>query len=201
MPTNGGVILLAAGSGSRFGSDKRLHVMPNGDPVLLTTVRRYASIFDQIIVITRPGESHVERMLTEALGRRAPPIVYAADAHLGMGHSLAAGIASVEHWPYAFVALGDMPFVQTTTLATLRATIQANGQEAIVVPTFDGQPGHPVGFDRCYFPEIADLSGDAGARKVVTANSTAVSYCAVDDPGVLRDIDRPEDLANPGDSL
>lgn len=191
MPQDGGVVLLAAGKGLRFGADKRLHTLASGDAVLLATVKRYAEAFDQIVVVIRPGETHVARMLSDALGERAVTIVHAADAHLGMGHSLAAGIQAIRHWSYAFVALADMPFVRASTLTALRA---AMNDQSIVVPTFDGRPGHPVGFARDYFPALAQLGGDSGARAVIEANRAIVDFRAVDDIGVLRDIDRPEDI-------
>ena len=112
-------MLLAAGSSSRFGSDKRAHVLPDGRSLLTATVAKYVGAFAELIVVLRPGEE----ALAEELRRRFDPatvtIVHAQDAHLGMGHSIAAGIREAKGWDFAFVALGDMPFVHLGTLATL----------------------------------------------------------------------------------
>jgi molybdenum cofactor cytidylyltransferase len=41
---------------------------------------------------------------------------------------------------------------------------------------------------------LLELSGDEGARRVVAANAARVLELAVDDPGVLADVDTPADL-------
>jgi molybdenum cofactor cytidylyltransferase len=38
------------------------------------------------------------------------------------------------------------------------------------------------------------LTGDKGAKPVMNANTTKVIEVTVDDPGVLKDVDTPEDL-------
>jgi molybdenum cofactor cytidylyltransferase len=194
MSFDGGVLLLAAGMGSRFGSDKRLHELANGDFLALATAKRYASVFDRIVAVLRPGETDIAQVLIDGVreaGKCTLTPVYASDAHLGMGHSLAAGVHAVRGWAYTFVALADMPFVKASTLNALRRAI---GEATIVVPTFQGHPGHPVGFTEQYFTELGRLHGDSGARRIVEANRDRVCWIAVDDPGVLHDIDRPKDL-------
>ena len=64
----------------------------------------------------------------------------------------------------------------------------------IVVPVFKGQFGHPVGFAANYFDELSALTGDKGAKPVMNANAGKLIEVAVDDPGVLKDVDTPEDL-------
>ena len=65
----------------------------------------------------------------------------------------------------------------------------------IVATQFDGKRGHPVGFSRKYGALLAALGGDEGARSIVAARPSALRLVDVDDPGVLRDVDRPSDLA------
>ena len=57
-----------------------------------------------------------------------------------------------------------------------------------------GERGHPVGFAARYRAALMALSGDEGARSVVAANAADVMTIEVDDPGVVRDVDRPADL-------
>ncbi|MGI9322881.1 MAG: nucleotidyltransferase family protein, partial [Pseudomonadales bacterium] len=113
---------------------------------------------------------------------------------LGMGHSLANAIGEVQDWQAAFIVLGDMPFVAQQTLEALKAACQTAPAGAIIVPAFKGALGHPVGFHRSHFNEIAALSGDKGARSVIDAHPTQVIQVAVEDEGILRDIDQPKDL-------
>jgi len=59
---------------------------------------------------------------------------------------------------------------------------------------FRGQRGHPVGFARKYGSLLSALTGDEGARALIAARQWALQRVDVDDPGVLRDIDHPDDL-------
>ena len=184
------MVLLAAGSGSRFGADKRRHVIA-GTPLLITTAQRYASVFAHVSVVLRPREEDLAQALREALPHQQLEVTYAGDAHLGMGHSLAAGVSACSHWPWLFVALADMPFVRTQTLNLLRDQFP---RADIVIPTFAGRDGHPVGFAQRFFTALTKLSGDAGARRVIEANRDRVTRVETEDAGVIRDVDRPSDV-------
>ncbi len=190
----GGVILLAAGASRRFGADKRKHLLAGGLPMLHATAEKYLACFEQVVVVLRPGDEGLEAALLERFAAQAPRVVFAAQAELGMGHSLAAGIAAAADWAYAFIALADMPFVEVATLRELDRIMQAAGPDAIVQPSFEGNPGHPVGFGRGHFAELAAMSGDAGARSLVKHAGAEVLAVPVADRGVLRDVDQPTDL-------
>ena len=190
-----GAIVLAAGFGRRFGSDKRLAAL-NGKSVAETTLTAYASVFAHLRVVLRPED--------EALAERLAPfaeVIFSEQAHLGMGHSLASGIAGVG-WNWAFIGLADMPYVQTTTLRRLIQTASTS-KRLIVRPhclpdkTQSAQQpphGHPIGFHRTLFPELEALTGDQGARDVLKNRLADIQEIPVDDPGVSRDIDQPKDL-------
>ena len=190
----GGALLLGAGVSRRFGSDKRSHVLASGDRLLHATTAIYLQCFEQVVVVLRPGDSELQDALLARFDEHAPSVVLAAHAHLGMGHSLAAGIATVGEWEYAFVALGDMPFVAVSTLEQLEHTMRSAGIDAIVQPSCHGKPGHPVGFGNSHFSALQSLSGDAGARSVVRELNDHVIEVPVSDRGVLHDVDQPADL-------
>ncbi|MGL6044682.1 MAG: nucleotidyltransferase family protein, partial [Sandaracinobacteroides sp.] len=61
-----------------------------------------------------------------------------------------------------------------------------------VVPALGGRRGNPVGFARSLWPELMAVSGDRGARGLL--ERLGAVEVKVDDPGILRDLDRPEDL-------
>ena len=186
-----GAVILAAGFARRFGSDKRLALL-EGETIAEHTTRIYRDVFDHIRVVMRPDDQQLRQLLVPL----DCEIIDAPDAHLGMGHSLAAGIAGVD-WAWAFVALLDMPFIEPGTLQKLKQKALDTGR-GIVRPRLTSMPdapAHPIGFSRDYFPEIAASRGDHGARAVLQAHAAEVVVVDVEDSGVVRDVDRPGDLA------
>jgi len=194
-----GALILAAGSSRRFGADKRRHLIRTAEeqtsvPMLCVTARRYLTEFSNTTVVLRPGDETLTQLLRAELPQLQ--LVTAADAHLGMGHSLAAGITAIRHWRYVFIGLGDMPYVETATLRRLRNAMESalagDSEGAIVQPVCNGQPGHPVGFSNDFFSLLESLQGDEGARSVVMPAGERLHRVQVSDEGVLVDIDRPD---------
>lgn len=178
-------ILLAAGSSRRFGADKRLQPMPDGTPMVLAAARKLAGACPRTLVVIRPDDETVERLLTEA----GFEIVVCAEAEQGMGHSLACGVAATDDAPGWLIALADMPYIR---LPSYRAVLDAMaGGAAIARPVHVGRPGHPVGFASRYYAELVALTGDRGGKAILDADPASVQSCPVDDPGVLKDIDQP----------
>ncbi|MYE86726.1 MAG: nucleotidyltransferase family protein [Gammaproteobacteria bacterium] len=175
-------VILAAGFARRFGSDKRQWPMPDGRTLLESTLALYNG-FESVFLVLRPEDNDW------AQGLGGCTKVFAAEAHLGMGHSLAAGITAAKGFDGAFVALGDMPWVEASTLGTLRQGL--SDRNAIVRPFHNGNPGHPVGFGQAHFEALMNLSGDQGAKVVLDQNRQRIIAIDVVDAGVIRDLDVP----------
>jgi molybdenum cofactor cytidylyltransferase len=185
-------ILLAAGAGTRFGGRKLLHPLSGGTPVGVSAVRNLKSALPRVVAVVRPGDEELRLLLA----REQVAIVECAEAERGMGHSLAAGVAaecSAEGW---VIALGDMPHIRPDTIRAVAAALEQGA--TLVVPMFAGERGHPVGFGRQFRDDLLTLSGDAGARAVLTAHASAVRQLEVDDPGVVQDVDTPADAKRLG---
>lgn len=185
-----GCIVLAAGAGTRFGSDKRL--APFGNTTLLAhTLDNIAPAFAQRILVLRTGD--------EALGAHFTGnwhVVYAPDASNGMGRSLAAAMPACGDWDGAVVGLGDMPYVRTSTYAAVRDRLT---RATLVVPHYEAQRGNPVGIGGNFFTELLQLQGDQGARALMQRHAAAITRLDVDDAGILRDVDTPAALAGETD--
>ncbi|MBN3807364.1 nucleotidyltransferase family protein [Paraburkholderia sp. Ac-20336] len=183
-------VLLAAGFGSRFDPDglrnKLLARLPDGTPVAHESAHRLLLVVPHVIAVVRPGSDALARVLNDA----GCDVVFAAGAERGMGASLAAGIAASDDAEGWIVALADMPRISIPTIETVARTLDDGA--ALVAPFYDGQRGHPVGFGVEHCEALLALDGDAGARSLLmTQRLTRVD---VDDPGILRDVDTPEDL-------
>jgi molybdenum cofactor cytidylyltransferase len=182
-------ILLAGGSASRFGSDKLLHPLPDGTPIAVASVRNLIAAVPRVVAVVRPGAPDLERAL-RAAGAEVTVCDRAAE---GMGVTLAHAVRAAgpaEGW---VVALGDMPFIRPDSIRRVAAAIAAGG--AIAAADYRGERGHPVAFEASFRAALEQLIGDAGAREIVKANASAVVRVEVDDPGVMRDIDTPADVA------
>lgn len=183
-------LLLAAGSGSRFGSDKLRHALPHGVSIAVQAARHLKTQVP-VLAVVRPGSDE----LSAALEREGCEVVICENAAEGMGTTLACGVraaADAEAW---LVALGDMPFVRPTSIAAVCDALKSGA--ALAAPFFRARRGHPVGISARYKSQLVPLQGDEGAKALLAQHSADLRKIPVGDPGVIRDIDRPEDLAPP----
>jgi len=180
-------ILLAAGAARRFGGGKLLQTLPDGTAIGLASLRNLQSALDRVVVVTRPGDQAAAKLYAAA----GAQTIVCVDAELGMGHSLAAGVAHEAQAHGWVVALADMPNVKPQTVRAIAHALSAQG--GIVVPYFHSERGHPVAF-AAFREELLALHGDSGAKAVLQANPDKVHRLQVDDPGIVQDVDTPEDL-------
>ena len=184
-------ILLAAGSGSRFGSNKLLHALPHGVSMSVQAARNLKSVLPRVIAVLRPGADETARVLAEA----GCEVLFCRNAAEGMGASLACAAKATPEADGWLVALADMPFVRPTSIAAVRDAL-ATGAE-LAAPYFRARRGHPVGIGKRFRGHLEAASGDEGARKLLIEQEKWLVKVPVGDPGVVRDIDRPSDLAPP----
>ena len=185
-------VLLAAGSGSRFGGDKLLATLGDGRPLASAALAALAAGVDAVIAVVRPGDAALEALL----GKSGALIAVCDNAAEGMGASLACGVRDAQRrFPDAqgaIVALADMPWLSSSTVALVATALRRGA--ALAAPTHAGRRGHPVAIGARYFADLQTLSGDEGAKKLLAAHAAEIELIAVDDPGVLRDVDTQSDL-------
>lgn len=181
-------ILLAAGESRRFGSRKLLHPLADGTPIGVRSAVNLIGGVDRAIAVVSPGE----RELADRLAATGVAICPCPQSSEGMGSSLGCGVRAAPDADGWVVALADMPFARSGTIAAVAQALRDGA--AIAAPTHDSERGHPVGFAREYFTELAGLTGDVGARHILQRDRARIALLAVDDPGIHRDIDTPRDL-------
>ena len=93
----------------------------------------------------------------------------------------------------AVFPLADQPFITAAVIDALITRYQRT-LAPLVWPEFDGKRGNPVLFDRRLFSQMRRVTGDTGARPILLAHQTKAERVSVSNPGVLQDVDRPEDL-------
>jgi molybdenum cofactor cytidylyltransferase len=182
-------IVLAAGFARRMGRQKLL-LQLEGTPVVRRTVQGLLPRVDDVVVVT----GHDDALVRDALSGLAVRFAVNARPQEGQGSSIAVGVAALKPWARAtLIALGDQPTTPDSVVPALLAAFARSGKP-IVVPVFRGTQGTPVVFAREVFPELAQLTGDAGARSVVNARPERVERVAFDLP-MPPDVDTPEDYA------
>ena len=171
LPT---VLVLASGRGERFtasgGRTHKLQALLAGKPVLQHTL-------DAVIASGLPW--HLE------------------DAgHPGMGDSIAAAVRATPDAAGWLVLPADLPLVRSDTLRAVARAL-ALAQHAVVIPLYQSQRGHPVGFSAACREGLQGLRGNQGAAPVVRAQEAmnSVALLALDDIGIMTDIDTVDDLA------
>lgn len=184
-------LVLAAGRAQRMGSAKQLAEI-GGVPMIRRTVTAVqAADIDHVTVVT----GHEAEKVGAALRALPVTIVRNPDYAEGLSTSLRAGLQALPVTiDAALVALGDMPAVGAQAINRLIAAFDPAEGRSIVVPTHQGKRGNPVLWASSYFPEMAALAGDAGAKRLLTDYAEAVVEVELG-PEVLMDIDTPADLA------
>ena len=183
-------ILLAAGESRRMGSPKAL-LRYQGQSFIERICQAYFTAgVDELIVV---------------LGARAEVLRQAIPVHptlhivenpryfQGQLSSLMVGIGalSVES-EAAIVNLVDHPLIAATTISALLSSFRVN-PSPILIASYNGKRGHPVLFSRQIYGEILAAPLDQGAKFVVRKDPSRVCELPLDDPGILADIDTPED--------
>ena len=185
-------ILLAAGSATRFGSDKLLHPLPHDVPIAVQAARHLRAVFEEnVFVVVRPEAKE----LSDLFRREGCKVVVCENAAEGMGASLACAVRAAADAEGFLVALGDMPFIRASTIVAVREALAAGA--LLAAPFFRARRGHPVGIAARYRGELERLRGDEGARDLLANHAAELVKIPVGDPGVMRDIDTPADLAPP----
>lgn len=187
-------ILLAAGKSSRFGGDKRTHILPHG-VMLHCALDAIVDAVRSVFVVLRTDD-HAD--LLALLGHHASDfrvqVIMLDNPDAGMGKNLA---RAVEQLPgdcdAVLVALGDMPYLQPDTAKEI---VSAYEPGKIAVPVYTDetgreQRGHPVLFSRKFFTALTALVGDVGARGILQENSADIVTVNVKDNGILHDVDIP----------
>ncbi len=193
-------VVLAAGRSSRMAPKHKLLVQGRDGRAMVTRVvdNVLSAPGRPVIVVTGHRAAEVEA----ALAGRPVRFVHAADWETGLSASLRAGIgALLDEAAAAVVCLGDMPLVTARVLDRLVATYDPDEGRLIVAPTYGGELGNPMLWDRRFFAEMMALTGDRGARGLLDVHAEAVATVAMDDDAVLRDVDTTEQLAGLPEAL
>jgi molybdenum cofactor cytidylyltransferase len=185
-------IVLAAGRSTRMGGPNKLLAEIAGKPLVRIAVEQaLASHARPVVVVT--GHEHAG--IAAALAGLPVRLVHNPGFADGLSTSLKAGLAAVPpHADGVIVCLGDMPQVTAGLIDRLIAAFDPDRNALVVVPTIEGKRGNPVVWSRRFFPDLATLEGDVGARHLIQTYGEVVAEVPVKDAAALTDVDTPEAL-------
>jgi molybdenum cofactor cytidylyltransferase len=180
-------IVLAAGKSERMGTPKAL--LPLRGRTFLDNILETISqsSVERTVVVVGHHKAEIEGHVSPGTS-----VIYNPDYEQGMITSLQAGIRALPREATgALLFLVDHPLVQRDIIELLIKNV-APGR--IVLPTFKGRRGHPVLFASDIFQEILSLTMSQGANIIVRKDPSRVVEVSVDFPGILVDVDTPEDF-------
>ena len=184
-------IVLAAGRSSRMGPHNKLLQPIDGSTIIArVTGAAIGSEARPVIVVTGFEEDRIKEAL------RGLDVTFANNPNFdeGMSGSIKTGLAALPAGSDgAMILLGDMPEVEASDLRLLMAAFA--GRDAICIPVRDGRRGNPVLWGASYFAEMMRLSGDVGAKQLITKHSEHVIEVPVASNGIFADVDTSADLA------
>ena len=180
-------LILAAGESRRMGSPKAL-LRYREETFLDTLAGLFAGVCWPVIVVLGAAADEVQ-----ARARRPAVFVRNQNYMRGQTSSMQCGLRAVP--PEAagvLFTLVDHPAVSAATVGRL---IDGSPAARLRVPRYLGRNGHPIWFSRELAREFLALPEDGAAREVVRAHAAETEFLDLDDPGVVADIDDPEDYA------
>jgi molybdenum cofactor cytidylyltransferase len=192
------VLVLAAGRSTRMGGPNKMLAEADGEPLVVHAVKAaLASQAVEIVVVLGHMAGEVRAAIEKATAASARlRFVVNPDFADGLSTSVRTGVAALGPTvDAAVVQLGDMPGVSAPLLDRLMAAFSPVEGRSICVPTVGGKRGNPVLWARRFFPEIAKLSGDSGAKHLIGEHADLVCEVEMSGDAAITDIDTPEALA------
>lgn len=195
-------VVPAAGRASRFGAPKLLAPI-GGEPLIDRTIRSLldAGVARVVVVVAPDSPLAAPDSASRLLADERVTCVANESPDRGMLSSIRVGLLAVaidaSDDSVVLVLPADMPFVRSATVARV---IETAGRMGVVVsPTFEGRRGHPIALTPTAARGVRTAADGITLSDALEPFKSDRYELAVDDPGIHRDVDRPADLATPGD--
>ena len=181
-------VLLAAGQSTRFGSNKCLKKLSNGNEIALQSALNLKAHLDQVICVI-PENSHELKSLFERNGFQI--LENKLSKEKGMSSSIKLAVKAASEAQAWLFCLADMPNIKPTSYQSLISKLDQ--KHTIVIPKYNQQRGNPVGLSNGHYNQIMALEGDVGAKQIFKQNAHDINFVDVNDEGILQDIDTVAD--------
>ncbi|KRE99392.1 hypothetical protein ASG89_27930 [Paenibacillus sp. Soil766] len=181
-------IVLAAGYSSRA-NDFKMSLQLGSMTVLEHTVSKFEGICKRVIVVSGFQCDRITVATSEMQKKHKfdMDIVCVVNPNFdqGMFSSIQRGCIEVEA-SSLFITPGDCPLVQKETIWHV-----AKEKGKVVIPSYQMRGGHPIKLVDEIRTRILEAKANSNLRKILEGYEK--NYVNVEDPGVLMDLDTPED--------
>jgi molybdenum cofactor cytidylyltransferase len=185
-------IVLAAGQSRRMGEHNKL-ILPLDNQSMLerVVVSVLDSDIDDVVVVTGFESDKIQ----SAIQSYGVSMVFNQDYASGMASSLRCGLEALnETVDGAIIILADMPFINAELINQLISQYHDECELChIVAPRYKGKRGNPVLWDKRYFNEMKNLSGDQGAKSLLKKYADDIAMVEVASDSIFIDVDTPKD--------
>jgi len=183
-------ILLAAGQSKRMNGENKLTKELQGIPLIKLSVKNIlASSINELIIVLGHQKEIIEKLIDKS---EKIKFVFNKDFESGMASSIKTGLNSLSEKTEAFfICLGDMPMVNHDIYNQL---IKSKDNKEIIVPTYKGQQGNPVLFDKSMKETVMNITGDVGAKKILELNKDKILNLEFNDQNISKGFNTPSDF-------
>ena len=185
-------ILLAAGQSKRMDGENKLTKEIRGVPLIKHSVKNIlAASIDELIIVLGYQKEIIEKLIDK---NEKIKFVFNKDFESGMASSIKTGLNNLsEKTESFFICLGDMPMVDHDIYNQL---IKSKNNKEIIVPTYKGQQGNPVLFDKSMKETVMDITGDVGAKKILELNKDKILNLEINDQSITKGFNTQDDFSS-----
>ena len=183
-------ILLAAGQSKRMDGENKLTKEIQGVPLIKHSVKNIlASSVGELIIVLGYQKEIIEKLIDK---NNKIKFVFNKDFESGMASSIKTGLNNLsEKTESFFICLGDMPMVGHDIYNQL---IKSKANKEMIVPTYKGQQGNPVLFNKSMKEKVMDISGDIGAKKILELNKDKILNLEINDQSITKGFDTQDNF-------
>jgi len=185
-------ILLAAGQSKRMNGENKLTKKIQGNPLIKLSVKNIlASSTNELIIVLGYQKEIIEKLIDK---NEKIKFVFNKNFESGMASSIKTGLNNLSEKTEAFfICLGDMPMVSHDIYDQL---IKSKDKKEIIVPTYKGQQGNPVLFNKSMKEKVIDISGDVGAKKILELNKDKILNLEINDQSITKGFNTQDDFSS-----
>ena len=183
-------ILLAAGQSKRMNGENKLAKEIQGIPLIKLSVKNIlASSINELIIVLGHQKEIIEKLIDK---NEKIKFIFNKDFESGMASSIKTGLDNLSKKTESFfICLGDMPMVSHDIYDQL---IKSKDNKEIIVPTYKGQQGNPVLFNKSMKEKIMDITGDSGAKKILELNKDKILNLEINDQSIAKGFNTQDDF-------